>query len=153
MYVQWKVSSRRLRTSSPRQSSCSSSFASTSNFVHFSPPLGPLWSSGRDSWAQTALFQLCYHWHVFEVCRVVVKRLHQSVRLLSLCAVEQLHLIGQTLRLVNGLGKKKRDRLWGTCAARWDHKGTVRQQWGLTTNLGSISAVMRTTPFSSFTSG
>lgn len=70
----------------------------------------PLRSSGGDRRPQAALLQLGYHQHVFEVCRVVVKRLDQSVRLLPLRAVEQLHLIGQALSLVDGLGRRRDTR-------------------------------------------
>lgn len=52
---------------------------------------------------QAALLQLGYHRHVFEVRGTAVERLQQLERLLPLRAVEQLHLIGQTLSLVDGL--------------------------------------------------
>lgn len=52
---------------------------------------------------QAALFQLRDHRQVFEICWVAVKGLQQLVSLLPLRAIEQLHLIGQALSLVDGL--------------------------------------------------
>lgn len=126
---------------------------------------------GRVCRPQTALLQLCYDWHVLEFCRVVVKHLHQSVSLLSLGAVEELHLVSQTLSLLDGLWRWGTDvealnthQVWHTTSAAslylWisqEHKTSevysYRLVCGLTMNLGSISAVMSTMPFSSFRSG
>lgn len=71
-------------------------------------PLESLWTSRGRCLPHATLFQLCYDQHVFEVCRVVVKVLHQLERLLPLCPIEELHLIGQALSLVDSLqGRNK----------------------------------------------
>lgn len=71
-------------------------------------PLESLWTSRGRCLPHATLFQLCYDQHVFEVRRVVVKVLHQLERLLPLCSVEELHLIGQALSLVDSLqGRNK----------------------------------------------
>lgn len=124
-----KMCRRHVRRSSPRQSSCvhqttfgllkvhlldsqplletlnMTNLSNTSCESDFGPSSVSLRACGADRRAQAALLQLCDHQHVFEVRGLVVKRLHQAVRLLPLCAVEQLHLIGQTLSLVDSLGK------------------------------------------------
>lgn len=67
-----------------------------------------LWTTRGRCLPHATLFQLCYDQHVFEVRRVVVKVLHQLERLLPLCPIEELHLIGQALSLVDSLqGRSK----------------------------------------------
>lgn len=78
----------------------------------FGPSLVSLRSAGGHRWSQAALFELRYHRHVFELRRVVVKCLDQPERLLPLRAVEQLHLIGQALSLVNGLWRGAYDYIF-----------------------------------------
>lgn len=66
-------------------------------------PTESLWTCRGRCLPQATLFQLCYDRHVFEVCRVVVEVLHQLEGLLPLCPIEELHLIGQALSLVDRL--------------------------------------------------